>query len=71
MVDHNGCTIDTRTRDSSAIDGLERVRSMYGVRVRLEDVTEREEVGHIAVETLSGRGGNSRRLKNGRLYSYS
>ena len=69
MVDHNRCTIDAGTGGSSAMDGLERARSMYGVRVRLGDVTEREEVGHIAVATLSGRGGSSRRLKTGRLYS--
>jgi hypothetical protein len=69
FVAHNPYTTDAGARGNSAMGGLKRSRSMHDIRIRLEDVRERDEVGHIAVLTLTGRGEASRKLKSGRLYS--
>jgi hypothetical protein len=69
MVAHNLYTTEAALRGNSAMDGLERARTMHCLRIRLEDVREREQVGHIAVAGLTGRGEVARRLKAGRLYS--
>jgi hypothetical protein len=51
------------------MDGLERARTRHGLRFRLEDAREREQIGHIAIASLIGRGEGARRLKAGRPYS--
>lgn len=40
---------------------------MHGLRIKLEDVRELDEVDYIAVATLNGRGDFSRRLTTDRL----
>jgi hypothetical protein len=52
----------------SSMDGLARAKELRGVRIRLEDAREKDEVGHIVVAALSGRGETSKRLRKGRLY---
>jgi hypothetical protein len=69
FVARNPYTTDAGARRNSAMDGSERSRCMHGIRIRLEDVRERDQVGHIAVSILSGKGESARKLKSGRLYS--
>ncbi|PVH89609.1 hypothetical protein DL98DRAFT_647344 [Cadophora sp. DSE1049] len=69
LVAHDPYTFEASQRGNTAMDGLERARYMHGIQIRLEDVREREQVGHIAVATVSGRGDSARKLKIGRIYS--
>lgn len=56
---------------NSGMDGIELTRLMAtrGVKVRLEDVRETEEVGHIAISLLTSERDDSRKLSLGRLYA--
>ena len=51
------------------MDGLQRVRTMHGLRIRLKDVKEREHAGHIVIASLSGSSEAARIVNSGRLYS--
>jgi hypothetical protein len=57
------------SRGSSAMDGLERTRELMGVRVRLQDILEREDVGRVGVVVVDGRPEESSQLRLGRLYA--
>lgn len=69
LVANDSYTFEASQRGNSAMDGLERARYMLGTQVRLEDLREREQVGHIAVASVSGRGESARKLTIGRIYS--
>jgi hypothetical protein len=54
---------------NSAMDGLELTRALGDLRIRLADVSEENEYGHLAVSSLApGQGPGSMSLRKGRLY---
>ncbi|KAH7342695.1 hypothetical protein BKA65DRAFT_537915 [Rhexocercosporidium sp. MPI-PUGE-AT-0058] len=60
LVANDPHKFEASQRGNSAMDGLERARYMNGIRIRLEDVREREQVGLVAVAKFSGRGKSAR-----------
>lgn len=52
----------------STMDSLDRTRLLRNVRVRLEDVTWSEDVGHIALTFTDGVPGSASRLRKNRPY---
>ena len=68
--------VSSHTRDNPYVDlppggttmeGLKRSRVLFDTRVRLQDVKEDKEVGHIALASYDGQGRSSNLMK-GRLY---